>query len=327
MKAMILAAGLGTRLGPLSRTRPKALAELNGRTLLEITLRRLRHFGITQVIINVHHFADMVIDYLRANHDFGMQIAISREEELLDTGGGLKKAAPFFLGSCAGAPYLPSFGRCGIENDHASSLPDSGRCGNGTPDQTKESQSIPDEPFVLHNVDVLSNIDLAEMARAHVAHGALATLAVQHRETSRSLLFDSQLELCGRRVGDAPPEMVRSTPADPLAFAGIHILSPRIFHLMNHAHLISNRQEMDNAGANNAAAGSNKLSAPGTASAAASVAAQTQAFPIIPEYLRLAAAGEKIVGFRADAYYWRDLGTPSSLAQAAEDVRQQLVNL
>src|SRR6267378_3667359 len=95
MKAMILAAGLGTRLRPLTDDRPKALVEINGRTLLEITLTRLHAFGIQDVIINVHHFADMVVDYLRKNDNFGMRIEVSREEELLDTGGGLKKAAYF----------------------------------------------------------------------------------------------------------------------------------------------------------------------------------------------------------------------------------------
>src|SRR5712692_7855238 len=97
MKAMILAAGLGTRLRPLTDTRPKALVELSGRTLLEITLTRLRTFGVTEVIVNVHHLADMVTDYLKSHKNFGMRIEISREEVLLDTGGGLKKAAWFFL--------------------------------------------------------------------------------------------------------------------------------------------------------------------------------------------------------------------------------------
>lgn len=94
---MILAAGLGTRLRPLTDDRPKALVEVAGRTLLEITLRRLRHFGVHDVIVNVHHFADLVVDYLKKNANFGMRIEISREEILLDTGGGLKKAAWFFL--------------------------------------------------------------------------------------------------------------------------------------------------------------------------------------------------------------------------------------
>ena len=92
MKAMVLAAGLGTRLRPLTDDRPKALVEVAGRTLLEITLTRLRGFGIREVMINVHHFADMVVDYLKANDNFGMRIEVSREDVLLDTGGGLKKA-------------------------------------------------------------------------------------------------------------------------------------------------------------------------------------------------------------------------------------------
>src|SRR5438046_1419628 len=98
MKAMVLAAGLGTRLRPLTDTRPKALVEIAGRTLLEITLTRLRSFGVNEVIINVHHFADMVVDYLKSKNNFDMRIEISREDDLLlDTGGGLKKAAWFFL--------------------------------------------------------------------------------------------------------------------------------------------------------------------------------------------------------------------------------------
>ncbi len=97
MRAMILAAGLGTRLRPLTDHRPKALVEVGGQTLLEITLRRLREFGIHEVVVNVHHLAEMVVDYIAKNGNFGMRIEISREEELLDTGGGLKKAAWFFL--------------------------------------------------------------------------------------------------------------------------------------------------------------------------------------------------------------------------------------
>src|SRR5437867_10346100 len=147
MKAMILAAGLGTRLRPLTDNRPKALVELSGRTLLEITLSRLRSFGVTEVIVNVHHFADMVLNYLKSNKNFGMRIEISREDVLLDTGGGLKKAARFFL----------------------------------------EDPARLDEPFLLHNVDVLSTIDFPLMLQFHKERGALAPLAVQARETPRPL--------------------------------------------------------------------------------------------------------------------------------------------
>ena len=96
MKAMVLAAGLGTRLRPLTDDRPKALVEVAGRTMLEITLTRLRNFGVQDVIINVHHFADLVLQYLKAHDNFGMRIAVSEEQVLLDTGGGLKKAGYFF---------------------------------------------------------------------------------------------------------------------------------------------------------------------------------------------------------------------------------------
>src|ERR1700759_1997146 len=106
MKAMVLAAGLGTRLRPLTNDRPKALVEIAGHTLLEITLRRLASFGIREVIVNVHHFADMVVDYLKENKNFGMRVEISREDVLLDTGGGLKKAAWFFLEGDGIEPFL-----------------------------------------------------------------------------------------------------------------------------------------------------------------------------------------------------------------------------
>ena len=249
MKAMILAAGLGTRLGPLTKDRPKALVEVAGRTLLEITLSRLAEFGIHDVIINVHHFADMVVDYLKTNKNFGARIEISREEVLLDTGGGLKKAAWFFL----------------------------------------EDRSRGDEPFILHNVDVISTIDLERMVQFHKERRALATLAVQGRETSRYLLFDEQLRLCGRLSGsDQQAEFVHSSQqlgVQALAFSGIHVISPRIFPMIS----------------------------------------EDGEFSIITPYLRLAQQGERIIGFRADEYYWRDLGRPENLAQAEKDFKNNLL--
>ena len=113
MKAMILAAGLGTRLRPLTDDRPKALVEVAGRTMLEITLSRLRAFDVRDVIINVHHFADMILEYLKANDNFGMRIEVSREEVLLDTGGGLKKAAYFFLEDSERLRKPVHFAQCG----------------------------------------------------------------------------------------------------------------------------------------------------------------------------------------------------------------------
>lgn len=247
-KAMILAAGLGTRLRPLTDDRPKALVTINGRTLLEIAIARLRNFGVSEIIVNTHHFPDQISDYLAANQNFGMRIEISHENELLDTGGGLKKAAWFFLDG---------------KDFHDPSL--------GT--------SL--APFLLHNVDVISSIDLACMARFHQEQGALATLAVQDRESSRHLLFDEQGHLCGRRIGRAAaPQIARATQhTRALAFCGIHILSPRIFGLLS----------------------------------------ETGAFSVIDAYLRLATHGEVIAAFRSDDYRWRDLGTPESLAAAARE--------
>jgi mannose-1-phosphate guanylyltransferase len=246
MKAMILAAGLGTRLRPLTDNRPKALVQIAGHTLLEITLSRLRTFGIREVIINVHHYADMIIEYLKRNDDFGMHIVVSREEVLLDTGGGLKKAAYFFLEDC----------------------------------------NSPEQAFILHNVDVISTIDFRRMVQFHTENRALATLAVQDRETSRYLLFDEQLQLCGRRSGNEEAELVRSSQqVRALAFSGVHVISPRLLPMMT----------------------------------------EQGAFSIITSYLHLAAQGEQILAFRADDYHWRDLGKPENVMQAAWDLKHNVV--
>lgn len=239
---MILAAGLGTRLRPLTDDCPKALVEVAGRSLLEIALTRLRAFGIREVIVNTHHYADMILKYLEANDNFGMRIEVSREEVLLDTGGGLKKAAHFFL----------------------------------------EHYGSSHEPFILHNVDVISTIDLGRMMRFHMEQDALATLAVQDRTTSRYLLFDEHGQLCGRRAGrEGNIEWAQSAlEAKALAFSGIHVISP---------HLLAKMEEEG-------------------------------AFSIIAAYMHLAAQGEKIIAFRADEYYWRDLGRAEDVLQAVRDL-------
>jgi NDP-sugar pyrophosphorylase family protein len=253
---MVFAAGLGTRLRPLTSDRPKALVTIAGRTLLEITLSRLRTFGVREVIVNVHHFADQVVAYLAANQNFGMRIEVSREEVLLDTGGGLKKAAWFFLEPGAGE----------------------------------------DGPFLIHNVDVLSTVDLARMAQFHTQRNALATLAVAVRPTSRPLLFSAQGELLGRGAksktetrGAPGPSLLGTrdsanagdtSSATALAFAGIHVVSPRIFAKLD----------------------------------------EQDAFSIIDAYMRLANHGEPILGFRADGSYWRDLGRPDDLIAAERDI-------
>jgi NDP-sugar pyrophosphorylase family protein len=240
---MILAAGLGTRLRPLTNDRPKALVVLNGRTLLEITIERLRQLGIREIIINVHHHAEMIVEYLRAHDNFGLRIEISRESELLDTGGGLKQAAWFFLESSAAQ-----------------------------------------EPFLLHNVDVISNIDLARILNFHQAHGALAALAVQRRATSRPLLFDQANQLRGRAPGRITEgESAGEAPGlHARAFSGIHVIAPRIFALMT----------------------------------------ESGAFSIIDVYVRLAVQGERILAFDANAYAWRDLGRPDHLLQAAQEMQR-----
>jgi NDP-sugar pyrophosphorylase family protein len=247
MKAMILAAGLGTRLRPLTNDRPKALVQVGDRTMLEIALLRLRDFGIRDVIVNVHHFAGMVLEYLKKNDNFGMDIEISHEDDLLDTGGGLKKAAYFFRGNLQAGQ----------------------------------------EPFILHNVDVISTVDLRRMVQFHTDHRALATLAVQDRDTSRYLVFDEQLQLRGRRSGrDQKSEVVQSSPrVQVLAFSGIHIISPRLLTMMT----------------------------------------EEGAFSIVDSYLRLASQGEKILAFRADEYYWCDLGRPDSVRQAAQDLKEKIL--
>ncbi len=242
MKAMVFAAGLGTRLQPLTNDRPKALVTVAGRTLLGIALTRLRDAGVHEVIVNVHHFADQVVAYLAANHNFDMRIEVSREEVLLDTGGGLKKAAWFFL----------------------------------------EPGTNADEPFFVHNVDVLSTIDLARMAEFHRQSNALATLAVAERHTSRPLLFSAEGQLLGRAAtptGKPAPDGSAQT-LQLLAFSGIHMVSPRIF------------AKLDEEGA----------------------------FPVIDAYVRLAKQGEAILGFRADGAYWRDLGRPESFEEAERDM-------
>jgi NDP-sugar pyrophosphorylase family protein len=239
---MVFAAGLGTRLRPLTDDRPKALVEIAGRTMLKITLSRLRAFGIREVIVNVHHFADAILEYLKTNNNFGMRVEVSREEVLLDTGGGLKRAAYFFL----------------------------------------EDSSRSEEPIILHNVDVLSTIDLRRLLEFHAERQPLATLAVQNRRASRYLLFDDHLQLCGRRFErDGKTELVRSSPpTQDWAFCGIHVISPRLLAMMT----------------------------------------EEGVFSIIASYLRLAAQEEKVLAFRADEYYWRDLGTPESVLQATQDL-------
>jgi NDP-sugar pyrophosphorylase family protein len=191
MKAMILAAGLGTRLKPFTDKHPKALAVVNNKTILQRNIEYLASFGITEILINVHHFADQLIDFVTKNNGFGSNISFSDErDEVLETGGGLKKARWFF---------------------------------------EKEST-----PFVVMNVDVLTNMNLHAMIAQHQSDQPLATLAVSSRSTSRYFLFDESNLLCGWRNVKTGQEKISRKSENYIekAFSGIHVISPQIFPLM-----------------------------------------------------------------------------------------------
>lgn len=190
MKAMIFAAGIGSRLKPLTDNMPKALIPVNGKPMLEHVILKLKAFGFDQIVINIHHLGEQIIDFLKANNNFGIQIFISDEKDyLLDTGGGLKKAQQFLQG---------------------------------------------DEPFLIHNADIISDIDLKKLYDSHVENNPLATLLVSQRETSRYLLFDKSNKLCGwrnRETGEIKSFYPYFDPShyQEYAFGGIHVLSPQIF--------------------------------------------------------------------------------------------------
>ncbi len=188
---MILAAGLGTRLKPFTDRHPKALAAVNGKTILQRNIEYLASFGIKEVIINVHHFADQIIDLVKEHDGFGSRITFSDEtNEVLETGGGIKKAAWFF---------------------------------------EKEVS-----PFVVMNVDVLTDMNLEEMIFQHEKIRPLATLAVTSRQTSRYFLFDEKNHLCGwENVKTGEKKISRkSENYFQKAFSGIHVISPKIFSLI-----------------------------------------------------------------------------------------------
>lgn len=187
MKGMVFAAGLGTRLRPLTDSVPKALVELGGVAMLERVLTRMKSCGIGEAVVNVHHFADKVRDFLREHDDFGMRLHISDESGmLLDTGGGVAAAADWLSG---------------------------------------------DEPVLLHNADIYTDVDFAEMLRVHEASGADATLLTGHRATSRYLLFDKNMRMHGWtdiRSGRVRPERLDISGLETMAFGGVHIVSPRL---------------------------------------------------------------------------------------------------
>lgn len=195
MKAMLFAAGMGTRLKPLTDTMPKALVPVGGTPMLQHVILKLKASGFDDITINIHHFGEQILTFLHANNNFGVTIHISDERDrLLDTGGGIKKARSF------------------LENDG--------------------------KPFLVHNVDILSNVDLRSLYQQHIDDGCEATLLVSPRDTSRYLLFDGDKLLHGwvnKKTGETKPAGFEYVPLtfEELAFAGIHIFSPSLFPMMD----------------------------------------------------------------------------------------------
>lgn len=214
MRAMIFAAGLGTRLKPLTDNMPKALVPLGGKTLLQWQIEKLKGADIRDITVNVHHFPDQIIDYLRDNDNFGCQIHISDERDaLLDTGGGLRNA------QCA-----MHNAQCGMRNE---------QCGMRNAECVMRN-----EPILVCNVDILSNIDLRQLIAAY-RDDELGVLVVSARETQRYLLFDAEDRLHGWTnisTGEVRPEGLDREKAlrmRKLAFSGMQVLSPRIFDVMD----------------------------------------------------------------------------------------------
>lgn len=234
MRAMILAAGLGTRLKPLTDNLPKALVSINNQTLLELLIKKLAASGFDKIIINVHHFADQITDYLSANKNFNVNLIISDEmQELLDTGGGLKKASWFF-------------------NDG--------------------------KPFLVYNVDVISNIDLNKLYQFHLKANSITTLAVKNRKSSRYFLFDNDYQLCGwknEKTGEVKYSREHESGLNQLAFSGIQVIDPKIFEIMPHR----------------------------------------KVFSLVDVYLRISSK-KQVIGFLHNEDEWIDVGKPENLAKA-----------
>ncbi|KAA3615384.1 MAG: nucleotidyltransferase family protein [Calditrichaeota bacterium] len=234
MKAMVLAAGLGTRLGKITASKPKALVEVEGIPLIEHVILRLKKHRFTEIIINVHHFTGQIIDFIESRNSFGLHIDFSQEKELLDTGGGLKNASWFFDSN---------------------------------------------EPFLLQNVDILSDLDLTAFMQFHIDSESLATVAVRQRETQRYILFDENNQLVGwesLQTGEKIISRPGKGEISRLSFMGIHAFSPKIFAKMK----------------------------------------DDGAFSIIKTYLKLAEDGGKITGYRGDSARWLDLGRIEVFQQA-----------
>ena len=234
MKAMVFAAGLGTRLRPLTDTKPKALVPVNGKPMLEITLKKLSYYGFNEVVVNVHHYADQVKEHVTLPAFSEMNIHISDEsEELLDTGGGLKKASNYLRG---------------------------------------------DAPFLIHNVDILTEIPLDKVYESHLKENPLVTVVVQDRDYDRKLIIDEKDFVCGWENLVTSEKIMNRKPVGKLrsmAFSSIHVVDPKIFPMIK----------------------------------------QEGIFSIIPVYLDLI-ADYQIKAWNADGYRWIDIGTPEKLKEA-----------
>lgn len=241
MKAMIFAAGFGTRLKPITDTLPKALVPIQGKPLLEHVVEKLKLAGVKEIIVNVHHLSEQIINFIKEKNNFGIHIEISDErEKILDTGGGIKKAAHFF-------------------NDG--------------------------KPFLVHNVDILSNVNLNEIYQQHLKEPErLVSLVVNSRKTNRYLLFDEAQQLHGwvniKTSQTKPTKGMDTTPFQKFAFAGIQVVSPKIFELMQH---------------------------------------EPEKFPIIDFYLKHC-SNEKIIGFVPENLKILDVGKIEALKKAEKFV-------
>lgn len=238
-KAFIPAAGLGTRLGDLSKSKPKALVEVGGVSMLELTIERLKEIGIRKFIVNIHHFGDEIIDFIKQKSNFGVDLQISDERsELLDTGGAILKAASFLDGN---------------------------------------------EPILVHNVDVISEVNFKQLFEWHQKHKALVSLCIRKRESGRALLFDESMLLKGWANLQTKEFKWVNHPIDryqSFAFNGIYLFDPSLIK---------------------------KLPFRGK-------------FSIIDAWLKLAKV-EKIVGFHDQSPNWFDLGTPEKIKIAEAYLR------
>jgi MurNAc alpha-1-phosphate uridylyltransferase len=229
MKAMIFAAGLGKRLGNITANIPKALVDINGKTALQLAVEKCSEYGFDDIVINVHHFADMVEDEVKRLNRKGFRIAVSDEREmLLENGGGLYKARDFF------------------DNN----------------------------PFLLYNVDIISDLDLSALYRLHIEKKGIATLAVRNRPGKRFLLVDKNGQMRGWRNISSGEEILAGDIKEGLseiAFSSMHIVDAEILKYMHEG-----------------------------------------IYTMITLYLELAAK-HNIFTLRHDEGYWVDVGTPESL--------------